>query len=366
MDTIADTQNSGPDTADRTVQMPEELTRGWVESATVHATSPGGVLRLDFRDTVRIDSAGAALVSMLHRLYGDAGGRVVLANISDELLGTLQKWTGRMQTAGTDENKQRPGLLERFGSQGIAFWEELVHALSVLVEIIYWGTFGLLKRRDIKKGALGEQMFQLGYRALIIVSMLAFLIGMVLALQTAIQLRLYGADIFLAPMIGISMIRELGPLMTAIILAGRTGSATTAEIATMGVQEELDALRTMSINPIQFVAVPKFWAITLTMPMLSVIAMVSGIFGGYLVAVLYLGTAPSLFMGELLKNIYLNDFLAGFIKSIVFSWLIVWIGTYYGLKVRGGAEEVGRMTTASVVTGIFVIIIADAIFSFII
>ena len=209
-------------------------------------------------------------------------------------------------------------------------------------------------------------MYQLGFKALGIVGLLAFLVGVVLALQTAIQLKAFGADIFLAPMIGISMIRELGPLMTAIILAGRTGSATTAEIATMGVQEELDALQTMSINPIQFVVVPKFWAITLTMPVLSIVSVASGIFGGFLVAVFYLDTSAGLFVSELCKNIFLMDFLAGFIKSIVFSWLIVWIGAYYGLRVRGGAEEVGRETTASVVTGIFAIIMADAAFSFII
>jgi phospholipid/cholesterol/gamma-HCH transport system permease protein len=134
----------------------------------------------------------------------------------------------------------------------------------------------------------------------------------------------------------------------------------------MGVQEELDALQTMSINPVQFVIVPKLWAITLTMPMLSILSVATGILGGFLVAILYLDTSANLFWSELGKNIFFKDFMAGFIKSVVFSWLIIWIGAFYGLKVRGGAEQVGRETTNSVVTGIFVIILADAVFSFII
>ncbi|MDD5676221.1 MAG: ABC transporter permease, partial [Chitinivibrionales bacterium] len=176
---------------------------------------------------------------------------------------------------------------------------------------------------------------------------------------------MYGAGIFLAPMIGISMIRELGPLMTAIILAGRTGSATTAEIATMGVGEELDALQTMGINPVQFVVVPKVWAITLTMPLLTMVATCTGMLGGYLVAIFYLGLTPNLFLGELIKSIKTADILICLVKSVAFAWLIIGIGAFYGFRVRGGAEAVGRETTASVVTCIFVIIIADAAFSFI-
>jgi phospholipid/cholesterol/gamma-HCH transport system permease protein len=157
----------------------------------------------------------------------------------------------------------------------------------------------------------------------------------------------------------------LGPLLTAIIISGRNGSATTAEIATMVVGEEIDALKTMGISPIQFVVVPKFWAMTLTMPLLTMCATIVGISGGYVVAVVYLGIASPLFIGELIKNVVLVDVVANIVKSTVFSWLIIWIGAFHGFKVKGGAEEVGRETTSSVVTGIFIIIVADAIFSFV-
>jgi phospholipid/cholesterol/gamma-HCH transport system permease protein len=345
--------------------IPANCTREWIESQNFFALDLDHDLHLDFSQTRLIDSTGAALITLLERKLQDRGHRLYLSNIEPELLKTVQKWTEKLADPLV-KSKASIGLFSRIGNDISVVRDELTRALSVLSEMVYWSTLGLIKRRGFRKGALGDQMYLLGFKALGIVALLALLIGVVLALQTAIQLKMFGADIFLAPMIGISMIRELGPLMTAIILAGRTGSATTAEIATMGVQEELDALQTMSINPIQFVVVPKFWAITLTMPLLSIIAVASGIFGGFLVAIGYLDTAPSLFWGELGKNIFLKDFMAGFLKSIVFSWLIIWIGTYYGLKVRGGAEEVGRETTASVVTCIFVIIITDAAFSFVI
>jgi phospholipid/cholesterol/gamma-HCH transport system permease protein len=280
------------------------------------------------------------------------------------LLSNIQSWAPA--PTQQEEVVLEKNVLVNFGNKAILLKKEAVQALSILTEMIYWGTIGLLKKRDYRRGILGEQMFLLGYKALGIVGLLSLLIGLVLALQTAMQLQTYGAGVFLAPLIGISMIRELGPLLTAIILAGRTGSATTAEIATMGVGEEIDALKTMGINPIQFVVVPKFWAISITMPLLSIVATATGIIGGFLVAILYLDLAPGMFWADLGNYISMKDVSAGFIKSVVFSWLIIWIGACYGFRVRGGAEAVGKETTASVVTGIFAIIVADAVFSFII
>jgi phospholipid/cholesterol/gamma-HCH transport system permease protein len=272
--------------------------------------------------------------------------------------------TQDLQGADKKILREKPSLFSRIGQTFVLSRQTVLSALSVLVEMLYWGTFGVLKKQDFRKGTLAEQMYQLGYKALFIVGLLSFLIGMVLALQAAIQLKAYGAGVFLGPLIGITMVREMGPLLTAVILAGRTGSATTAEIGTMVVGEEIDALRTMGINPLQFVVVPKFWAITLTMPLLSILSTFAGILGGYAVGLAYLDLASSLYWGELSRALFFRDVFAGFIKSVVFSWLIIWIGAFYGLKVRGGAESVGRETTASVVACIFIIIIADALFSF--
>lgn len=285
-----------------------------------------------------------------------------MVNIQPALEPALASWRGAARPVVRVD--QSAGMFLRLGNATLDIARTGRDLLSVLVEMLYWGTFGMARKRDIRKGSLGDQMYQLGYKAVMIVCLLSFLIGIVMALQSAMFLRTYGAGIYLASMIGWSMVKEFGPLLTAIILAGRTGSATTAEIATMGVSEEIDALKTMGISHYQFVVVPKFWAISLTMPLLAMLASTAGIFGAFLVSLFYLDIAGTLFWSELWKHISLGDVGAGLLKSLVFSWLIIWIGTYYGLRVRGGAEAVGRETTASVVTCIFVIILADAFFSF--
>lgn len=357
--TVADTKMSV-----QIVHLPQKFTREWVEKNSNFLKNPYKTLKLDFTNTQVIDSSGISFLHILDRLYHKAGHALVFRNVSKEILSSITGWstTDEFQAA----TSRKTNFFEIIGDNAINLATEGIQALSMLVEILYWGTIGFLSRRDYRRGITGEQMYQLGYKAIIIVGLLSFLIGIVLSIQTARQLQQLGADIFLVSLIGMSMVREIGPLMTAIVLAGRTGSATTAEIATMGVQEELDALRTMGLNPIQFVVVPKFWAISITMPVLSIFSVAAGIFGGFLISLFSLDISPALFWSELEKGISIKDFMAGFIKSVVFSWLIIWIGAYYGFKVRGGAEEVGRETTASVVTSIFVIIIADAIFSFII
>lgn len=342
--------------------MPRVIDRLWLQDQNPKLVAAKEGLTLDFSATEQFDSAGLSYVRALHRIFDRAGKKLILKNIAREHLAALQSWGVIASQAQKGGDR---GLVAGIHTSLTQAKAETMQALSVLVEMLYWGTIGLFKKQDFKRGALGEQMYQLGFKAFGIVVLLSFLIGTVLSLQTAMQLRTYGAGIFLAPLIGLTMVREMGPLLTAIILAGRTGSATTAEIATMGVSEEIDALRTMGINPIQFVVVPKFWAITCTMPLLSLMATAAGIMGGYFIAIFYLDLAPTLFFSELSKHITIGDVSTGVIKSLVFSWLIIWIGSFFGLRVRGGAEAVGKETTASVVTGIFIIIIADAIFSFI-
>ncbi len=345
-------------TDNRIIELPQAITKNWIEKNSKY-TEPSYIVDcLDFSKTKKIDSAGIAFI----RIHKNKNKELEIINLSPSLKHLLDTWENTSPTVNKKNNSGN--FLEKIGGKGVDFYNVSINAISLLTEIIYWGSFGLLKHKDYKKGALGEQMYMLGFRALGIVGLLSLLIGAVLALQTAMQLKLYGADIFLAPMIAITMIREMGPMLTAIILAGRTGSATTAEIATMGVNEELDALSTMSINPVQYVVVPKLWAITLTMPLLAIFAMSAGILGGYLVAVIYLGTSSSLFIGELTKSIFLEDVIVGFGKTVVFAWLIIWIGAFYGFRTKGGAEQVGKETTSSVVTCIFAVIIADAVFSF--
>jgi len=356
---MTDTNQSSDSSA---VALPERLTREWVEKSPLPTAKPSGTLRLDFSSTKVVDSAGISLVHLLNNQYKKAGQKLILCNISDELLLTFKKWA----VAPAEKPSPTQGnFFFRLGDAMVQFYAEAVVALSILIETIYWGTFGLLKRRDFRRGILGEQMYQLGFKAIGIVALLSFILGIILSIQSVIQLRQFGADVFLVAMITWGMVRELGPILTAIILAGRSGSATTAEIATMVVQEEVDALKIMGLNHIQFIVVPKFWAVSLTMPVLVIISMVAGIFGGFIISVFYVNMTLDLFWSEMVKNIYVKDFIISVIKSVIFAWLIIWIGAYFGFKVRGGAEEVGKETTASVVFGIFIIIITDALFSFI-
>ena len=320
-------------------------------------------MTLDLSETVRIDSAGVCFIELLRRMHREQGGQFAVQGASPQIESQLV--AEKKTAAAATEPAAKGGLIERIGGATAAALGTSVDALSFLAEMLYWSTIGFFKRQNIKKGALYEQMYQLGYKAVGIIALLSFLIGIVLSLQSAKQLKTLGMGIFLVPLIGITMIRQMGPLLTAIILAGRTGSATTAEIATMVVGEEVDALRAMGVNPMQYIMAPKFWAISLTMPLLSIIATATGILGGYVIAYLYLDMTSSMFMRELAKVIKLEHILAGCFKSMVFAWLIIWIGCYFGFRVRGGAESVGKETTSSVVAGIFIIIVANALFSFV-
>jgi phospholipid/cholesterol/gamma-HCH transport system permease protein len=338
------------------IQLPGTIDRQWVESEGLSLLSRHSSLILDFTETNSIDSAGVALVQKLN-----LERPVEIVAIPQNILSLIE--VERASVSEESIHKERLSF-EQIGTAVYEKWGAFLEALSILVEMLYWGTFGVLKKRDFRKGILGEQMYHLGYGAIGITVSLTFLIGIALAVQSAIQLKAFGADVFLIAMVVQGMIRELGPLMAAIILAGRTGSATTAEIATMKVQEEVDALRTMGLNEIQFIVVPKFWALSLTMPLVTVLATMAGILGGALVAWSYVGMSADMIRDEFVKNIVVKDFSLSIIKSLVFSWLIIWIGAYYGFQVSGGAEEVGRETTRSVVAAIFVIVVADAIFSF--
>ncbi|MBD3321277.1 MAG: MlaE family lipid ABC transporter permease subunit [Chitinivibrionales bacterium] len=348
-----------------TIVFPDMVSRQWVENnLELLRERPRRNLYFDCAKTASIDSAGVSFIHMLQSSHRKAGYDVILRNISGELLSTIKKWgkAAHFESEGGQDNRS---VFLKAGDKAVETKNYLIDALSMLVEILYWSGPGLLKKRDYRKGVLGEQMFHLGYQAVGIVLLLSFLIGLVIAWQSAIQLRTFGAGVLLAPMVGWGMIREFGPLMTAIILAARTGSATTAEIATMSVGEEIDALQTMGINPVQFVVMPKFWAITITMPALSMLASAIGILAGLFVAVTYLDVSANVFFSELFSFTRFKDFVVGFCKAVVFAWLIIWIGSYYGFTVKGGAEQVGRGTTACVVTTISVIILADAVFSFI-
>lgn len=205
-------------------------------------------------------------------------------------------------------------------------------------------------------------MQSVGVDAIPIVALLGLLIGLILAFQSAIPLRRFGADLFVANMVGLSVIREIGPLMTAIILAGRSGSAFAAELGTMKVKEEVDALVTMGLNPVRFLVVPRIVAAVAMTPLMTLVMEAFALVGGCLV-MMSLGYAPATFVSQVQQAVHLPDFIGGLLKSIAFGLLVAGIGCARGLQTGSGASAVGVSTTRAVVSGLVLIVVVDGIFA---
>jgi phospholipid/cholesterol/gamma-HCH transport system permease protein len=202
-----------------------------------------------------------------------------------------------------------------------------------------------------------------GFNALPIVGLLSFLLGIVVAYQGAEQLRRYGASIFVADLVGVSMLREFAPLITAIIVAGRSGSAYAAQIGTMSVTEEIDAMRTLGIAPLELLVLPKVIALVIALPLLTAFADLLGVFGGMLMAHAQLGVGYGEFLDRIAQSVSVTTLLVGIGKAPAFAAIIAMVGCFEGFRTRGGADSVGRQTTRSVVESIFLVIVADAMFS---
>jgi phospholipid/cholesterol/gamma-HCH transport system permease protein len=244
---------------------------------------------------------------------------------------------------------------------------ELVDAGHRLLELIgeaaYWLFIAPWRGKPIKWDRTHEQIVKIGLEGVPIVTFLSFLIGAVLALNAASQLRQFGASIYIANLVGVSMTREMGPLLTAIIVSGRSGAAITAELGTMAVAEEIDALRTMALSPGRFLLLPRLLALLCAVPCLTVLSNLTGIFGGYWIGVIVLGLGSRNYLQQTAQSLLIGDIVTGMVKSMVFALLIGLVSCYRGFYVRGGAEGVGANTTASVVTSIVLCILADAVFT---
>jgi phospholipid/cholesterol/gamma-HCH transport system permease protein len=239
-----------------------------------------------------------------------------------------------------------------------------VLGVSVLiVETVYWLTVAPLKGRGFRWRSAVEHFVEYGVRSLPIVGMICFLIGVIIALQASYTLDRWGANRFIADLVAVSALRELAPLMTAILIAGRCGSAITAEIGTMKVNEELDALTVMGVHPVKYLAAPKLLAMATAVPSVTVIAMLIMIVGGWVSSVLVVGVEPEIYLAQTTGAIVEKDLVTGMVKSLFFGLVICLVGVYRGFRVDGGAEGVGRETTASVVVAIFLIIVVDLVFT---
>jgi phospholipid/cholesterol/gamma-HCH transport system permease protein len=221
----------------------------------------------------------------------------------------------------------------------------------------------IVQPRRIRWRTILHNLQTAGFEALPIVGLLSFLMGVVIAYQGADQLQRIGANIYIADLVGLTMLRELSPLLTAIIVAGRSGSAYAAQIGTMKVTEEIDALRTIGVVPQELLVLPKLLALIIALPLLTVYADVTGVFGGMIMARSKLDVSFGVFFDRLGDAISLSSFLTGIVKAPVFAAIIALVGCFQGFQVGGSADSVGRQTTTSVVQAIFLVILADALFS---
>lgn len=325
--------------------------------------SRGGLLQVDCGSLRKIDSLSLAWLGTLRDAQKASGGRMTLKRLSPEMKARLSQ--AFVPAEQPPERAVQRSLAVATGESAMGLFDQVRDTLVLLSESLYWSTVAVFRKKTLLPEDTTIQMVRLGSSALPIVLLLSTLIGFTLALQSGVQLQKFGAAIFLASGMGITMVTEIGPLMTAVILAGRSGSAITAEISTMMVQEEVSALHSMAVNPIHFLVLPRFWAMSLTMPLLTMASAASGIFAAMIVGLLFFRLSPASFMQELQSSVTINYLGQGLIKAVTFAWIIVLVAINKGISVRGGADAVGRATTSCVVTCIFSIILADAVFSFI-
>ncbi len=323
-----------------------------------------GALTVDFGAVEDFDTSALAFLSTLRR----QGPGVTVANVRGDLAKADQSFVSRKKVSAT-RGQEAPGLparsLEAYAEVFLRLARTAGRFFVMLGDEVFHLAAYLRNRKGVYPGEIWNQMFFMGYRSLPIVSVLIFIVGITISWTAAAQLKLFGADIYLADFVGYAMLNELVPLMTGVILSGKVGAAIAAELSSMTVLEEVDALRTMGIVPEKYLMVPRIIAITLVVPLLVAMADAVGIFGGVLVGRLTFGTPPNAFLKEMMVMVDWTDFFWGMVKSVVFGWAVVIGSGFKGLTAGRSAGEVGRATTESVVLSVSLIILIDCVFAFV-
>jgi phospholipid/cholesterol/gamma-HCH transport system permease protein len=327
------------------------------------AAGAGQVARtIDASGVERLDTAGALEILLL-----SGGGPDTQVTARDKSHAALFEVVQKSMGGTTPERhvNQFVEWLDEIGHTVVDLYRQVVSFCAFFGEILVVFLEACLQPRRFRINAVVRQMYEVWIRALVIVGVLCFLIGVVIAYQGVQQLRQFGAETFAVEAVGISMFRELGVLLTAIIVAGRSGSAFTAQIGTMQVNQEVDAMRTIGLNPVEWLVLPRIVALLISMPLLAFWGDMTGILGGAVACTIYLDFTFVQFFERLRDTVGAWHFYTGMIKSPVFGVVIATIGCFEGLQVRGSAESVGQLTTRSVVESIFCVIVLDAVFSII-
>ena len=325
---------------------------------------PGGAKAASIVDATKVERLDTAGVLEILQLAGGPETDVKTAEPGHDDLFKVVKANMR----APDEPRHVDYLthwLEELGRDLVDLSKQIGNLCAFVGEIIVVFLEACLSPRRFRIGTVVQQMFEVWVKALLIVGVLTFLIGVVIAYQGVQQLRQFGAETFTVEAVGIGMFRELGVLLTAIIVAGRSGSAFTAQIGTMQVNQEIDAMRTIGLNPIEWLVLPRILALVLSMPLLAFWGNMTGLLGGAVACTVYLDFTFVQFFDRLRDTVGIWHFYTGMIKAPVFGFIIAAIGCFEGLQVKGSAESVGQLTTRSVVESIFCVIVLDAVFSII-
>jgi phospholipid/cholesterol/gamma-HCH transport system permease protein len=317
---------------------------------------------IDLSAVPRMDSLGGAWLIRVSESLRQADLAWRIDGAQGQVQDFLRLIRPTLDTAPPPPLRQ-PGVFESIGEAIFTAFTEARDVLTLSIDTIYWGMLAPFTGQGFRWRNLIDELAAIGVRATFLVVLMNVLMGLVIALMSAAQLRQFGAEIFVANLVGIAFARELAPMMTAVIVIARSGSAITAELATMVVQEEVDALKSMGFNVAQFLVVPKFWAMLVAMPALTTLAMLAGFLGGLEMGVFLLGINPQSWIRQTLMAVTLHDVLQGLVKSLVFGVTIVFTGCHNGLRVRGGAQAVGQATTRAVVMDVVFIVILDMLFA---
>ncbi len=317
---------------------------------------------IDLKGMDELDSRGCAWLIRAVRSGSRAGARVSIVGAHGRVAEFIELMRPNFNPSAPSP-VYHENLLEHLGGKVIDAWKESRQIGNLIIDAIYWSFLAPAEGRGIRWKGVLDEIQQMGSSAIGIVCLINFLLGVVIAMLSAVQLRLFDMQILVASGVAIGFARELAPLMTGIVVSARTGAAITAQLATMQVSDEIDAMKGMGLSVAKFLIAPKVLAILVSLPILTMLGFISGVVGGFALGTTSMGFTFERWWWQTLQAVKLGDITQGFVKSIFFALIIVVVGCHNGLRVSGGADEVGRATTRSVVMDIFLIIVADMMFA---
>jgi len=320
-------------------------------------------LQVDASGVTYCDGSGIAFLVDLQREGTRYGSRVTVTNLAPRFAELLAQFDhAKLDDQGLLPPAQRLSLVEQLGRDSLKLADDLKRQAEYVVRVLSCLSYELRHPSMVRWKEVLSVAEEMGVNGLPVVTLIAFLMGVVLAYQAAVPMRQYGAEVLVANLIGLSMLRELAPLMTSIVLAGRTGAAFAAEIGTMRVNEEIDALTTMALDPLRFLVVPRLIATMSITPLLTIYAGIVGLIGGGLVMLTF--DIPLVtYAKQIISVVSIGDFIGGLFKATVFAFLLAAIGCLRGLQTQGGPQAVGQAATRAVVSTIVMIVVFDGVFA---